>query len=1412
MFDYLHSTYMAYRYKTQQILCMQQNARKFLFSLRLYKYISHLKRCNIIADQMHRRRMLAKADLYIKHWRQYTHDQMMTRQLNAVIMDRTYLKCFYTWIYLYKQIILRRFLEGKEKLAKCITVQRYARGYIVRSKVRLARLRRRIYDAVIIYQSKQIRYRLLQRRRQYVEFAAHLAYRNRFFTYQCCLRLWTKKYCIMQGSARLLSCFQMHLKKERLKKWHEYYLACTAFRLRHLILIQAVARMFIVHRRLCYFPSWRPKLIRLQARVRGYLAWKRFRIRIFYHRKAIILQRNVRKFLVIKFLKYRRVAQIHQDAADNNFAKIQFYLNNYRELLYEPDQDGNSILHTAAKHACKRVLKLLIKARLYEDINLYNTQGYTPLHMLLMSTNLAMREEVCHYFLERGFDEDIHTQFENRSCLLVAILADNTGIASQLIDDGHDVNYADNMFLTCLQAACYNGNARLIELLIQHGAEVNVMGYASRYPIHDAVLSGNINAFYSLLQHPQIDLGMREEENQQTPLMFACIYSQPEYVKNLLIYHAKRVIDSRHERRLALQKKRSSMSTLSSQSAYPVEGSYDILPDATDSYKRTAAHYAAIVPDTSCLDHLRSADIDLEAVDSQGNTPLHLATINKNYQNVKFLLETGVYASYQNEDGNHAIHLAAMDDGCVNILAMLCQYDEQIGRLNYAHQSVWAIAQYYQAKANLKFLQSNYSRVDKNLEGHEELAKDIDRHWETPWDADITKHVSNIVADVLPSGERSFVNTMTGERTMAPPTMSSQAVVTRALKIALPVQRAVTMVTNQDLLAHSNKVSMIDDGASVDSSVDNATVNVYTDDNIVLDKFNYREAFKDQQEEIKVIAVNHFNATIIVKWAKRKLAYNKLRRMKALKKAKKNILVFLRRHLPGFMAWRRHVYHQSAQRIQAVIRGHITRQYFYNKHYLYYDHWEFYSSYEMDPMTPKSMVKYHKLIGQHHLLRHKYYQRRLYAILARMYKYYKVRGDYRLFQYLLRNLPAMTIEDWGKIIYQAKWPVRTAGMYEVYQYPGSRNLLFYRHIMTGQCSFQKPRKLAYLDEQEEREAAERLKYGATLHQIALVIKLQSMWRGYSIRNYYKKVEKSLEISRFAEEKYLTAPGRDLHAYNYALFLLTFDQDIPHSRRVFMDALRRMQHRGPDVAFVLFSYAIYAMKSGDEEWEDIIVLRDRARKAERIYFLELRTKLSRQAHREGTQLNGMSSSQNNASTLSAKLRAEVQQARQFGADEDRTVQTSLDDGSIASQADDGSVTEEKLEGRVGRYGKSYDLAHVGFFRYCAQSHNNAFGYELLALCRFLVYDDFSGAFRSFMQAFHYAPDDPALRHNFDLMLTHYFGKSRAKKDMIVRSKMQEQAQIDADMEESRRIIRDHATLRFNCASRIQVRTFLLLFYF
>lgn len=43
----------------------------------------------------------------------------------------------------------------------------------------------------------------------------------------------------------------------------------------------------------------------------------------------------------------------------------------------------------------------------------------------------------------------------------------------------------------------------------------------------------------------------------------------------------------------------------------------------------------------------------------------------------------------------------------------------------------------------------------------------------------------------------------------------------------------------------------------------------------------------------------------------------------------------------------------------------------------------------------------------------------------------------------------------------------------------------------------------------------------------------------------------------------------------------------------------MQYRGPDIPFVLYSYVVFAMVSHDEDYMDIVILLERAKKAEQV---------------------------------------------------------------------------------------------------------------------------------------------------------------------------------------------------------------------
>lgn len=237
----------------------------------------------------------------------------------------------------------------------------------------------------------------------------------------------------------------------------------------------------------------------------------------------------------------------------------------------------------------------------------------------------------------------------------------------------------------------------------------------------------------------------------------------------------------------------------------------------------------------------------------------------------------------------------------------------------------------------------------------------------------------------------------------------------------------------------------------------------------------------------------------------------------------------------------------------------------------------------------------------------------------------------------------------------------------------------------------------------------------------------------------------MQISLHAESRYLSNPDVDANLYNYALYCFIGLQDLARARRAFVESLRRMQWRGPDLPFVLYSYSIFALVARDEGYQDVMLLLTRARLAEEELDLIKRKKL------------GL-----------------------------------IDD------------TAKSKSGEF-RHGKSYDLANTGFFRHMAVQSHNSFGWEAYAVCRFLVYRDFNSSFDAFMEAFRFAPDDTTLMDNFNTMMIHFHGKSKEHRDSVVKGRMQHLAQLDADKQEILRQRREYAQLRRASANRIQVQS-------
>ena len=139
---------------------------------------------------------------------------------------------------------------------------------------------------------------------------------------------------------------------------------------------------------------------------------------------------------------------------------------------------------------------------------------------------------------------------------------------------------------------------------------------------------------------------------------------------------------------------------------------------------------------------------------------------------------------------------------------------------------------------------------------------------------------------------------------------------------------------------------------------------------------------------------DYVNATIITKYARRKLAIWELARLKRAKVHRGILSRFVKRHLPGFMAWRREGWKRSATRMQAAWRGYKLR-----RDYYWYPGGEYYQR------------------------RQDLAHRRLRYKLWALWRSYKWREEMRSMQ-IAANLPR-TLADWQDVVDLARRPLRT---------------------------------------------------------------------------------------------------------------------------------------------------------------------------------------------------------------------------------------------------------------------------------------------------------------------------------------------------------------------------------------------------
>lgn len=1268
--------YYAFQQRHQQKLqVLTRFVRYLTYQQRMRNYLQHQHQVWTVALKQHEQSLQSiRIRQFLRFWKKVTSLKLAYRHCQENIGERNFLKSFYTWKHMHRMQRIRKMQLNEKQLKGCVKIQCLVRMFLAKRKCFYRRVYRTLTRSMRVAIARRRRKELLVvRRLQSNDYSNFIHHQHQLYTIKRGLAAWQHKCTLAKGLNLIHKVHLHHFLTKRFRKWKRFTIARTRLLTRRALKIQSVVRMYLAQRQYWKFYRTKRRIIRLQSNWRRYYCRKIFLHLIVYYRHARCIQRHMRGYRLRRQLVQKRIDDIHYAAFHNNYDRLLYYIKKFPTLMLRKDPSGNNALHNAAYGAAKRTLKLMIRYKVFADINEPNDHGYSPLHLCITS-NAIYRDELFFYMMEHGFDEDMYTTIDEKSCLLLSVEYNRVAIMKKLLADGHDTNIADTTGLTCLQSACYQGSEAMVRDLLANEASPHKVGANGSYPIHDSVTGQNVEVLRMLLHH-QIDVNVLDGTAQQTALMWAAQFGLADFVSELCSFNADMYIQ--------------------------------------DNTGKNVAHYAAMSNHVSVYQSLRNADMDFDSTDYEGNTPLHVACIYGANDFARNVLEGGCYPSFQNHQGNTAAHIAAQYNQ-IDVIKTICEYDTHIGKLNYAHQTPLGVAKFYQSHDVIEFLTHHYRMIDI-IDGRNEIG-------EIWWDKEIEKQIKDWDMRVNSDGERIYVNLKTGEVSLKPPAMSLDQVNKITQQAELPLRRNVVMVKDSDKSS--------------------------------LTKHAYYLEYNQQQAEIADMSHDYHYATIITKYARRKLAIMELKRLKLEKKHRKMMTRFIKQHLPGFMRYRRAKQFLQVSRIQACYRGYSHRKKFYAADG---DYW---------PMRI-------------HLAK-----RRLRYQLWSIYTLYKRRQ--RFFKMIAIKKAPRGVHEWLQIVEKARIPRRTIGVYEEYIYPNTGDIFFYRHSVNGSCSFIKPKKLIMFDERLKIEEDQIKKYGATIAQIELATKLQALWRGYQIRSYYFFLEKAMDISSYAKDRYMTNPEKDSNLYNYSLFCFDIQQDVERARGVYLESLRRMQWRGPDIAFVLYSYAIFGLVSGDEDYLDIIPLIQRGRKAEFERMIFMRQKLDREiTNANPAQLIKAKKEEKDArEELYASLSNVVLTEEQAVEEEKKRIQLSLPDPTLY------------------RYGKVFELANTGFFRYAANFYQNGMAWMCYAVCRFLVYEDFPQSFDAFMNAFTADPENPHIKRAFDVMMTHFHGPDKRHQDEMVKQRQRHHAQQDADKEEINRILRERAKRRQWAARTIQ----------
>lgn len=157
------------------------------------------------------------------------------------------------------------------------------------------------------------------------------------------------------------------------------------------------------------------------------------------------------------------------------------------------DNKGNIPLQYAIASKNLDIIKKLLKAG--SDVNFINTEGYNALHLAIFTRNIDICKQIINY------NVNINTKtITGETALHIACNLETINIAEYLLNKSIDLNIQDyDNEYTALIYSVNRNNKKLVKLLLDNKANVNLQDYNGNTALHYSVIEDNQDIFNILM-------------------------------------------------------------------------------------------------------------------------------------------------------------------------------------------------------------------------------------------------------------------------------------------------------------------------------------------------------------------------------------------------------------------------------------------------------------------------------------------------------------------------------------------------------------------------------------------------------------------------------------------------------------------------------------------------------------------------------------------------------------------------------------------------------------------------------------------------------------------------------------------------------------------------------------------------